>query len=88
MSLTIIKPFDCVVSHFHCRDSLHSVYGCYIKVSGVTIELLKPEILSYKTFELMLLAKNERFRGVNMPIHVNDGGKTSQIYVIRQSIAK
>ncbi|XP_020578493.1 40S ribosomal protein S16 [Phalaenopsis equestris] len=59
-----------------------------IKVNGVPIELVKPEILRYKVFEPILLAGLERFRGVDMRIRVRGGGKTSQIYAIRQSIAK
>ncbi|KAH0434060.1 hypothetical protein M5K25_014146 [Dendrobium thyrsiflorum] len=59
-----------------------------IKVNGVPIELVKPEILRYKAFEPILLAGIERFRGVDMRIRVRGGGKTSQIYAIRQSIAK
>ncbi|PKU65355.1 40S ribosomal protein S16 [Dendrobium catenatum] len=59
-----------------------------IKINGVPIELVKPEILRYKAFEPILLAGVERFRGVDMRIRVRGGGKTSQIYAIRQSIAK
>ncbi|PKA62557.1 40S ribosomal protein S16 [Apostasia shenzhenica] len=59
-----------------------------IKVNGVPIELVKPEILRYKAFEPILLAGRDRFRGVDMRIRVRGGGKTSQIYAIRQSIAK
>ncbi|KAL0922234.1 40S ribosomal protein S16 [Dendrobium catenatum] len=59
-----------------------------IKVNGVPIELVKPEILRYKAFEPILLAGLDRFRGVDMRIRVRGGGKTSQIYAIRQSIAK
>ncbi|KAI0518937.1 hypothetical protein KFK09_006374 [Dendrobium nobile] len=59
-----------------------------IKVNGVPIELVKPEILRYKVFEPILLAGLDRFRGVDMRIRVRGGGKTSQIYAIRQSIAK
>ena len=59
-----------------------------IKINGVPIELVQPEILRYKAFEPILLAGVERFRGVDMRIRVRGGGKTSQIYAIRQSIAK
>lgn len=59
-----------------------------IKVNGVPIELVKPEILRYKAFEPVLLLGRSRFAGVDMRIRVRGGGKTSQIYAIRQSIAK
>ncbi|XP_039132993.1 40S ribosomal protein S16-like [Dioscorea cayenensis subsp. rotundata] len=59
-----------------------------IKVNGVPIELVKPEILRYKAFEPILLLGRQRFMDVDMRIRVRGGGKTSQIYAIRQSIAK
>ncbi|CAN4106558.1 unnamed protein product [Withania somnifera] len=48
-----------------------------IKINGVPIELVQPEIL-----------RRHRFAGVDMRIRVKGGGHTSQIYAIRQSIAK
>ncbi|RWW28282.1 hypothetical protein GW17_00007257 [Ensete ventricosum] len=59
-----------------------------IKVNGVPIELVKPEILRLKAFEPVLLLGRQRFMGVDLRIRVRGGGKTSQIYAIRQSIAK
>ncbi|RRT73484.1 hypothetical protein B296_00006746 [Ensete ventricosum] len=59
-----------------------------IKVNGVPIELVKPEILRLKAFEPILLLGRQRFAGVDIRIRVRGGGKTSQIYAIRQSIAK
>ncbi|KAJ6808768.1 putative 40S ribosomal protein S16 [Iris pallida] len=59
-----------------------------IKVNGSPIELVKPEILCYKAFEPVLLLGRHRFAGVDMRIRVSGGGHTSQIYAIRQSIAK
>ncbi|KAJ6836071.1 putative 40S ribosomal protein S16 [Iris pallida] len=59
-----------------------------IKVNGSPIELVKPEILRYKAFEPVLLLGRHRFAGVDMRIRVSGGGHTSQIYAIRQSIAK
>ncbi|CAL9105267.1 unnamed protein product, partial [Musa textilis] len=59
-----------------------------IKVNGVPIELVKPEILRLKAFEPILLLGRQRFTGVDLRIRVRGGGKTSQIYAIRQSIAK
>ncbi|RZR92014.1 hypothetical protein BHM03_00020237 [Ensete ventricosum] len=57
-------------------------------VNGVPIELVKPEILRLKAFEPVLLLGRQRFMGVDIRIRVRGGGKTSQIYAIRQSIAK
>ncbi|KAG0482499.1 hypothetical protein HPP92_010583 [Vanilla planifolia] len=59
-----------------------------IKVNGVPIDLVKPEVLRYKAVEPMLLVGREVFGAVDMRIRVRGGGKTSQIYAIRQSIAK
>lgn len=59
-----------------------------MKVNGCPIELLEPEILRVKVFEPLLLLGQERFAGVDMRIRVRGGGYTSQIYAIRQAIAK
>ncbi|KAH0678959.1 hypothetical protein AABB24_007637 [Solanum stoloniferum] len=59
-----------------------------IKINGVPIELVQPEILRYKAYEPILLLGRHRFAGVDMRIRVKGGGHTSQIYAIRQSIAK
>jgi small subunit ribosomal protein S16e len=59
-----------------------------IKVNGCPIELLEPEILRIKTFEPVLLLGQDKFAQVDIRIRVRGGGYTSQIYAIRQSIAK
>lgn len=59
-----------------------------IKINGCPIELIEPEILRYKAYEPILLLGRQRFAGVDMRIRVKGGGHTSQIYAIRQSIAK
>ena len=59
-----------------------------IKVNGCPIELLEPEVLRLKTFEPVLLLGQQRFANVDIRIRVKGGGFTSQIYAIRQSIAK
>ncbi|KAK7370056.1 hypothetical protein VNO80_12110 [Phaseolus coccineus] len=59
-----------------------------IKINGCPIELVEPEILRFKAFEPILLLGRHRFAGVDMRIRVKGGGHTSQIYAIRQSIAK
>ncbi|KAI8004795.1 ARM REPEAT PROTEIN INTERACTING WITH ABF2 [Camellia lanceoleosa] len=59
-----------------------------IKINGCPIELVEPEILRYKAYEPILLLGRQRFAGVDMRIRVKGGGHTSQIYAIRQSIAK
>merc|ERR1711898_72904 len=59
-----------------------------IKINGCPIELVEPEILRYKVYEPILLLGRARFAGVDMRIRVKGGGHVSQIYAIRQAIAK
>jgi len=59
-----------------------------IKINGCPIELVEPEMLRYKVFEPILLLGRERFANVDIRIRVKGGGYTSQIYAIRQAIAK
>ena len=59
-----------------------------IKVNGAPISLLQPEILRLKTYEPMLLLGNDKFANVDIRVRVKGGGTTSQIYAIRQAIAK
>ncbi|CAM9870199.1 unnamed protein product [Laminaria digitata] len=59
-----------------------------IKVNGCPIELLEPAILRVKTFEPVLLLGTARFSNVDIRVRVRGGGYTSQIYAIRQAIAK
>ena len=59
-----------------------------IKINGCPIELVEPELLRYKVFEPILLLGSERFAIMDLRIRVKGGGYTSQIYAIRQAIAK
>jgi len=59
-----------------------------VKINGCPIELVEPEVLRYKVFEPILLLGRERFSIMDLRIRVKGGGYTSQIYAIRQAIAK
>mmetsp|Transcript_25684 Transcript_25684/g.25911 ORF Transcript_25684/g.25911 Transcript_25684/m.25911 type:complete len:147 (-) Transcript_25684:205-645(-) len=59
-----------------------------IKVNGSPISLVQPEILRLKTFEPILLLGSDKFAQVDVRVRVKGGGTTSQIYAIRQAIAK
>lgn len=59
-----------------------------IKVNGVPISLLQPEVLKMKTYEPVLLLGADKFANVDIRVRVRGGGTTSQIYAIRQAIAK
>merc|ERR1739841_158436 len=59
-----------------------------IKVNGKPLDLITPETLRYKLQEPILLLGKARFEGVDVKIRVNGGGRVSQIYAIRQALAK
>lgn len=59
-----------------------------IKVNGCPIELVKPDILRVKVFEPILLVGKDKFANLDIRIRVRSGGYTSQIYAIRQALAK
>lgn len=59
-----------------------------VKVNGVPLELVQPEILRLKVFEPILILGKERFANLDIRVRVNGGGHVSQIYAIRQAIAK
>ncbi|KCV72115.1 40S ribosomal protein S16 [Fonticula alba] len=59
-----------------------------IKVNGVPLHLIQPEALRLKVQEPILLLGKERFANVDIRVRVSGGGQTSQIYAIRQAIAK
>lgn len=51
-----------------------------IKINGVPLGLVQPEILRFKVREPLLLLGPERFAGIDIRVRVNGGGHTSQIY--------
>merc|ERR1712093_450930 len=59
-----------------------------LKVNGSPVELLQPQILREKVMEPFHLLGKERFEHVDIRVRVKGGGHTSQIYAIRQAIAK
>merc|ERR1719444_229176 len=59
-----------------------------VKINGVPIELVEPEVLRYKVWEPILLLGANRYSDVDIRIRVKGGGYTSQIYAVRQAIAK
>ncbi|KAJ3092484.1 40S ribosomal protein S16, partial [Quaeritorhiza haematococci] len=59
-----------------------------IKINGSPLDLIEPEILKFKVYEPILLLGKERFANVDIRVRVKGGGSTSQIYAIRQAIAK
>lgn len=59
-----------------------------LKVNGCPINLVQPEILRLKVYEPLLLVGLDKFANLDIRVRVTGGGHTSQIYAIRQAIAK
>ncbi|EIN13809.1 ribosomal protein L4/L1 [Punctularia strigosozonata HHB-11173 SS5] len=59
-----------------------------IRINGSPIDLVRPEILRLKVYEPVLVAGEDAFGVLDIRVRVKGGGHTSQIYAIRQAIAK
>ncbi|KAF6013820.1 40S ribosomal protein S16 [Brettanomyces bruxellensis] len=59
-----------------------------IKVNGAPITLVQPEILRHKVYEPILLVGLDKFANLDIRIRVTGGGHVSQVYAIRQALAK
>ncbi|KAJ1469302.1 putative ribosomal S16 [Baffinella frigidus] len=59
-----------------------------LKVNGNPIELLEPETLRHKIFEPVLIVGADKFKEIDIRVRVRGGGNTSQVYAVRQAIAK
>jgi small subunit ribosomal protein S16e len=59
-----------------------------IRINGSPIDLLRPEILRYKVYEPVLVAGEDAFSVLDIRVKAKGGGHTSQVYAIRQAIAK
>ena len=59
-----------------------------IKVNGRPLNLVEPQILRFKVYEPLLVLGLDKFANVDIRVRVSGGGHTSQIYAVRQSIAK
>lgn len=59
-----------------------------IKINGSPINILQPEILRFKIYEPILVVGEDTFATIDIRVRVKGGGHTSQVYAIRQAIAK
>ncbi|KAJ8104132.1 ribosomal protein S9 [Lipomyces tetrasporus] len=59
-----------------------------LKVNGSPIALVEPEILRFKVYEPLLIVGLDKFANIDIRVRVTGGGHVSQIYAIRQAIAK
>ena len=59
-----------------------------IKLNGVPLGLVGTETLKAKLMEPLLLIGEENYKKLDIRLRVHGGGHVSQIYAIRQAIAK
>merc|ERR1719355_269288 len=59
-----------------------------MKLNGTPLNLVSPEVMRMKVYEPILLLGKERFAKVDIRVRVRGGGYVSQVYAIRQAIAK
>ncbi|CAB4063891.1 RP-S16e [Lepeophtheirus salmonis] len=86
------EPLQCVQT-FGKKKTATAVAYCkrgkgLVKVNGRPLEQVEPKALQYKLQEPILLLGKDRFSDVDIRVRVKGGGHVSQIYAIRQAIAK
>merc|ERR1719502_796705 len=59
-----------------------------VRINGCPITTVKPDILRVKVYEPLLLLGTDKWKKVDIRLRVKGGGYTSQIYALRQAIAK
>lgn len=59
-----------------------------IRLNGQPLHLVEPSILRVKVMEPVLLLGAERFAAVDIRLRVTGGGYSSQVYAVRQALAK
>jgi len=87
-SLLIVggRALLCTYIPYHAYTDLVSPIS--INHTGAPIELIQPETLKFKAMEPILLLGRERFANLDLRIRVKGGGHVSQMYAVRQAIAK
>ncbi|KAI0127806.1 ribosomal protein S9/S16, partial [Xylariales sp. AK1849] len=59
-----------------------------VKVNGKPLSLVQPEVLRFKVYEPLLVVGVDKFANIDIRVRVTGGGHTSQVYAVRQAIAK
>ena len=59
-----------------------------IRVNGQPLDLVQPQVLRIKVFEPILLLGGDVFSEVDIRVRTRGGGHSSQIFAIRQAIAR
>ena len=77
----MVKKTATAVAHVKAGKGL-------IKINGSPITLVQPEILRFKVYEPLTLVGLDKFQGIDIRVKVTGGGHVSQVYAIRQAIAK
>merc|ERR1712063_104192 len=70
----------------HCKRSPNG--AGLLKLNGAPLEFVQPESLRFKVMEPIYLLGKERFNQLDIRLRVKGGGHVSQIYALRQAIAK
>ena len=59
-----------------------------IRLNGQPLHLVEPAIMRVKTMEPVLLLGKDKFAHLDIRLRVRGGGQVSQIYAVRQALAK
>jgi small subunit ribosomal protein S16e len=59
-----------------------------IRLNGAPLHLVEPAVMRVKVLEPILLLGRDKFANVDIRIRVKGGGHSSQIYAVRQALAK
>ncbi|PWN33027.1 putative 40S ribosomal protein S16 [Meira miltonrushii] len=59
-----------------------------IRVNGQPLNIMEPESLRWKIYEPVLVVGEDKFATVDIRCRVSGGGHVSQVYALRQAIAK
>ncbi|WWC69392.1 40S ribosomal uS9 domain-containing protein [Kwoniella pini CBS 10737] len=59
-----------------------------VRLNGSPISLVEPVVLRYKVYEPILVVGPEKLANLDIRLRVKGGGHVSQIYALRQAIAK
>ncbi|KAH9877187.1 hypothetical protein IAQ61_002550, partial [Plenodomus lingam] len=92
-NLTVVNMASQSVQCFGKKKTATAVAHCkagkgLVKVNGKPLSLVTPDILRFKVYEPILILGVDKFAQVDIRVRVSGGGHTSQIYAIRQAIAK
>lgn len=59
-----------------------------LRINSQPATLIQPDYMRWKVYEPILVVGADKFNTVDIRVRVSGGGRTSQLYAIRQAIAK